>query len=102
MAPSIHHHPKYIKTMSTAKGKAGQLNIHELEHLSRRRAKVMAEKAKATLAGKVMVPSKITPNTYIYIEKKYVSDYMQDYKKPQSQILQKLYALYLDPCTQTT
>lgn len=78
--------------MSTAKGKAGQLNIHELEHLSRRKAKVMAEKAKATIAGKVMVPSKTTPNTYIYINKEDVSIYMQDYKKPQSLIFQRLYA----------
>lgn len=78
--------------MST-KGKAGQLNIHEIEHLSRRKAKVMAEKDKATIAGKVMVPSKTTPNTYIYIEREYVSDYMADYKKPMSDLLKKFHSL---------
>ena len=77
--------------MST-KGKAGQLNIHELEHLSRRKAVVMAAQAQKSIQGKVMVPSKITPNSFIYIERQYVSDYMADYKKPQSDVLKRLYA----------
>jgi hypothetical protein len=77
--------------MST-KGKAGQLNIHELEHLSRRKAAVMAAQAQKAIQGKVMVPSKITPNSFIYIEREYVSDYMADYKKPQSDVLKRLYA----------
>lgn len=93
MAPSIHHHPKYIKTMSTARSKAGTPSIQDLEHLSRRKAKIMAEKAKATLVGKVMVPSKTTPNTYIYIDRDQVSDYMADYKKPMSDLLKKYHSL---------
>jgi hypothetical protein len=77
--------------MST-KGKAGQLNIHELEHLSRKSAKKLALEAQKAIQGKVMVPSKITPNSFIYIEREYVSDYMADYKKPQSDVLKRLYA----------
>jgi ABC-type uncharacterized transport system ATPase subunit len=91
MAISRHHHPKYIKTMS-AKGKAGQLNIHELEHLSRRKAVVMAAQAQKAIQGKVRVPCKTRPNTSIYIDKDQVSEYMTDYKKPQSDVLKRLYA----------
>lgn len=92
MAPSIHHHPKYFKTMST-NGKAAQLNIHELEHLSRRKAKTMALEAQKAIKGKVTVPCKTRPNTYIYIDRDQVSDYMADYKKPMSDLLRKYHSL---------
>jgi hypothetical protein len=91
MALSRHHHPKYIKTMST-KGKAGQLNIHDLEHLSRKSAKKFALEAQKAIQGKVRVPCKTRPNTSIYIDKDQVSEYMADYKKPQSDVLKRLYA----------
>ena len=76
----------------SAKGKAAQLNIHELEHLSRRRAKTMALEAQKAIQGKVRVPSKDIPNAYIYIDRDQVSEYMADYKKPMSDVLKRLYA----------
>lgn len=78
--------------MST-KGKAGQLNIHELEHISRRRAKTMALEAQKAIQGKVRVPSKDIPNAYIYIDRDQVSEYMADYKKPMSDLLKKYHSL---------
>lgn len=92
MPISRHHHPKYFKTMST-KGKAAQLNIQDLEHLSRRRAKSMALEVQKTIQGKVTVPCKTRPNTYIYIDRDQVSDYMADYKKPMSDLLRKYHSL---------